>query len=120
MYVFICLLQYTCLNTQYKCPGNGTVSDHCIPINKQCDGHPDCIAGEDEENCPPKTCPPNQVITYQHKLWSPGVFGGKPAYVFRVKVSPAGMCRVFYGIHEESTLESARVERGDGAFCRQN
>jgi len=68
----ICLLQYTCLNTQYKCRGNETVSDRCIPINKQCDGHPDCIAGEDEENCPPKTCPPNQVKTFQHNY---GVMG---------------------------------------------
>jgi hypothetical protein len=54
-------LQYTCLNTQFKCRGNGTVSDRCIPASKQCDGHPDCLAGEDEHNCPPKTCPPNQV-----------------------------------------------------------
>lgn len=69
----ITLLQYTCLNTQYKCRGNETVSDRCIPINKQCDGHPDCIAGEDEENCPPKTCPPNQVKTFQHKLWCHGL-----------------------------------------------
>jgi hypothetical protein len=65
-YYFCLLLQYTCLSTQFKCRGNGTLSDRCILISKQCDGHPDCLAGEDEHNCPPKTCPPNQVKYRQY------------------------------------------------------
>ncbi|XP_047119261.1 low-density lipoprotein receptor-related protein 1 [Schistocerca piceifrons] len=53
---------YTCLSTQFKCKGNETVSDHCIPLTRKCDDYPDCLAGEDEQNCPPKTCPHNQFL----------------------------------------------------------
>ncbi|KAG8233630.1 hypothetical protein J437_LFUL001041, partial [Ladona fulva] len=52
--------KHTCLNTQFKCHGNETLQDKCIPIAKRCDGNVDCAGEEDEEECPPKTCPPNQ------------------------------------------------------------
>ncbi|XP_029850375.2 prolow-density lipoprotein receptor-related protein 1 [Ixodes scapularis] len=53
--------KYTCLQSQFKCPGNGTTQAYCIPATGRCDGHVDCsVGGEDELNCPPKTCPANQ------------------------------------------------------------
>nr|XP_008195317.2 PREDICTED: LOW QUALITY PROTEIN: prolow-density lipoprotein receptor-related protein 1 [Tribolium castaneum] len=51
---------YTCLNTQFRCPGNGTIAPRCIPSKFRCNKHPDCPLGEDESSCPPATCPPNQ------------------------------------------------------------
>lgn len=59
--IFVLFLQYTCMDTQFKCKGNDTVSDFCITQLKHCDGNPDCPNKEDEENCPPKTCQSNQV-----------------------------------------------------------
>lgn len=53
---------YNCLTTQFKCKGNGTISDKCIPINKRCNGQTDCPLEEDELNCPPPTCPPTQHL----------------------------------------------------------
>ncbi|XP_075238130.1 LDL receptor protein 1 isoform X2 [Lycorma delicatula] len=52
--------QYTCMDTQFKCKGNDTVSDFCISQLKHCDSNPDCPNKEDEKNCPPKTCQSNQ------------------------------------------------------------
>lgn len=53
--------QYTCLSTQFKCKGNGTIPDRCISMKKQCDGIPDCLLGDDEHDCQAKTCLPSQV-----------------------------------------------------------
>ncbi|KAJ8961610.1 hypothetical protein NQ314_005912 [Rhamnusium bicolor] len=51
---------YTCLNTQFRCEGNGTITPRCIPSKLRCNKQIDCPLGEDEANCPPATCPPNQ------------------------------------------------------------
>ena len=51
---------YTCLPSQFKCRGNGTVADRCIDAAQRCDEHADCPLGEDELHCPPLTCPSNQ------------------------------------------------------------
>jgi low-density lipoprotein receptor-related protein 1 (alpha-2-macroglobulin receptor) len=51
---------YTCLNTQFRCQGNDTVSPRCIPSKFRCNKNVDCPLGEDEADCPPATCPPNQ------------------------------------------------------------
>ncbi|KAI9558491.1 hypothetical protein GHT06_015278 [Daphnia sinensis] len=53
--------KHTCLSSQFKCRGNGTLSDRCIDSNQRCDDHADCPLGEDEKDCPPPvTCPSNQ------------------------------------------------------------
>ncbi|ENN73359.1 hypothetical protein YQE_10039, partial [Dendroctonus ponderosae] len=52
--------QYTCLNTQFRCEGNATVSPRCIPLNMRCNKVPNCPLGEDELDCPPVTCPSTQ------------------------------------------------------------
>ena len=39
-----------CTNS-YKCPGS-----YCIPFHRVCDGHSDCIHGEDEERCGEYIC----------------------------------------------------------------
>ena len=39
-----------CTNS-YKCPNS-----YCIPFHHVCDGHPDCIHGEDEERCNEYSC----------------------------------------------------------------
>ena len=39
-----------CTNS-YKCPGS-----YCIPLHRVCDGHSDCIHGEDEERCDDYIC----------------------------------------------------------------
>lgn len=49
------------MDTHFKCKGNGTVPGHCIVANKHCDGMKDCPLGEDEADCPDRTCPSNQV-----------------------------------------------------------
>ncbi|KAB0803781.1 hypothetical protein PPYR_00751 [Photinus pyralis] len=51
---------YTCLNNQFRCPGNESVTARCIPSSQRCDRNKDCPLGEDEFKCPPATCPPNQ------------------------------------------------------------
>lgn len=44
----------------YRCEGNSTVPPRCIPAKQRCNKHVDCPGAEDELNCPPVTCPPNQ------------------------------------------------------------
>ena len=39
-----------CTNS-YKCPGS-----YCVPFHRVCDGHRDCINGEDEEQCDEYIC----------------------------------------------------------------
>ena len=39
-----------CTNS-YKCPGS-----YCVPFHRVCDGHQDCINGEDEERCDEYIC----------------------------------------------------------------
>ena len=39
-----------CSNS-YKCP-----ESYCIPVHRVCDGHPDCIHGEDEDRCDEYIC----------------------------------------------------------------
>ncbi|KAL3288606.1 hypothetical protein HHI36_003043 [Cryptolaemus montrouzieri] len=51
---------YTCLSTQFRCPGNDTIPPRCIPDKNHCNKQVDCPLGEDELDCPPVTCPPNQ------------------------------------------------------------
>ncbi|XP_060522093.1 prolow-density lipoprotein receptor-related protein 1 isoform X3 [Cylas formicarius] len=51
---------YTCLNTQFRCEGNGTIGPRCIPSNLRCNKVENCPLGEDELNCPPITCPSSQ------------------------------------------------------------
>ncbi|XP_049880284.1 low-density lipoprotein receptor-related protein 1 [Pectinophora gossypiella] len=52
--------EFTCLSSQFKCPGNATagVAARCIPGAAACDGRHDCPGGADERHCPPRTCPP--------------------------------------------------------------
>ncbi|GIY95881.1 low-density lipoprotein receptor-related protein 2 [Caerostris extrusa] len=52
--------KHTCLLSQFKCPGNGTIQAYCISLASHCDGTVDCIGGEDEIDCTPRTCIPNQ------------------------------------------------------------
>ena len=42
--------EINCTNS-YKCPDS-----YCIPFHKVCDGHPNCIHGEDEERCDEYVC----------------------------------------------------------------
>ncbi|XP_017777455.1 PREDICTED: low-density lipoprotein receptor-related protein 1 [Nicrophorus vespilloides] len=49
---------YTCLDKQFRCKGNSTVSPRCIPGDQRCDKIKHCPLGEDEEGCPPSKCPP--------------------------------------------------------------
>ncbi|KAK0404454.1 hypothetical protein QR680_017461 [Steinernema hermaphroditum] len=37
-----------CQNTEFSCP----FSEACVPLEKRCDGHYDCLLEEDEQNCP--------------------------------------------------------------------
>ena len=52
-----------CSSTQFHCFVNGSVHNYrsngkpCIPLSWQCDGAPDCIGEEDEQNC---GCDPDQ------------------------------------------------------------
>ncbi|XP_056636916.1 low-density lipoprotein receptor-related protein 1 isoform X1 [Diorhabda sublineata] len=53
-------LNYTCLNTQFRCDGNATHPPKCISSKQRCNKQIDCPGGDDEQNCPPVVCPPNQ------------------------------------------------------------
>lgn len=41
------------------------MSDHCIIGSLRCNGKVDCPLGEDEKDCPAKTCPPDQVSFFK-------------------------------------------------------
>ncbi|KAK9892226.1 hypothetical protein WA026_019028 [Henosepilachna vigintioctopunctata] len=51
---------YTCLSSQFRCPGNDSIPSRCIPAKSRCNKLLDCPLGEDELNCPPVTCSANQ------------------------------------------------------------
>lgn len=45
------VFQFTCLETHFKCSGNGTRQAFCIPNDLKCNGRVNCPNGEDERNC---------------------------------------------------------------------
>lgn len=54
--------QHVCLQSQFKCPANGTISAHCISGTSRCDDLNDCPGHEDELDCPEKQC-----VAHQYK-----------------------------------------------------
>ncbi|XP_060807225.1 prolow-density lipoprotein receptor-related protein 1 [Amyelois transitella] len=53
---------FTCLSTQWKCPGNASasVTARCVPQQARCNGTAECADAADERDCPPHSCPAMQ------------------------------------------------------------
>ncbi|XP_074786018.1 low-density lipoprotein receptor isoform X2 [Athene noctua] len=48
----------SCSPGEFRCGGRG---GRCVPGSWRCDGHHDCANGSDELDCPPRTCPGDQL-----------------------------------------------------------
>lgn len=58
-------MQFACLDTDFKCQSGSQLSKSstpvCISNQLKCNGHTDCLDGEDEKDCNLKACGTKEV-----------------------------------------------------------